>query len=769
MCDLNLSLDNVPDVEVQEEILPIYKKAENFNHLNLVSGATIDEPVESYIRNHYGTEGIRRYKTALTIFKQLKLRPADDMMLAISSTKKTKIIIATAGAGKTTLLQASITIYKVIDKLLKRDELAPIEVANTGVFMSRILYLNYNKHNVNPCSVRHKQMCATVNQALYRGNRNSVSSKFISDDIESSTVHAFCHRWLTVYCDRFGLAELTVMPQEKKEVIWNAIIAPRWKKFYALEIEQNPDMAKAMPTYEVLDNLYTIKVESMRDWDEFEVSAEFVDTGLNFEFVKSCIKKYDGMKKQLKLIDFTDYLLMMIELLKNHEDARNKILSYYKLVIADEAQDFTALMNELLILLTTGDTERIIVGDPDQTIYDFKGVSPDNIAQLSKRLPDVDILGLNTNYRCPDKIIEAAKRLLDLNILRYKKPIEGVRTGGRIISKPCSDKESQIKFVMRVIESIPNNDLSSCVIAYRNNDCGIDIAEALYYNAIPTKIVEGRRPFQNPVFRGIYNVAFALYKQDDYEFNKELFRVLPMSREQWINVLEYNRDRRILNIQDLKFPVGTPRGTDKCYAILRLISQKMASLPISEYMGSVFEMYTTYFFKYMCQNLNEEQYARYQKMFSSAVNFFRRNIMFSTVVDELQTRNVNAENGVVCSTFHGLKGLEFKTVIAIDFMEDVFPRYSEIDLKYIQSVAMERKEAENRLCYVLVTRAMETLYLVYSGDNPSRYVDIILNGYNDCDTVDDAPLDLSSPSTSTKSASSFIRRMVLRKDANDVS
>ena len=474
----------------EEEELEIYKKARNFNSLTLFSGNSMsDSELTNFISTHYGPRGLQRLRLAKFILSKLKYNPSPDVLLMLSSTKQARIVIATAGAGKTTSLQFDLLISKMLDKALKEDLLKPELIEGTDVAVPRILYLNYNKHNVIPIEEKHKALCRAVNSLLSENDA-------VDDSIDSSTVHAFCHRWLKAFSVDLELPALNILSDEDKAKIWNVIIAPRWKKFYN---EENCPI-----DYTLLDELYNYKTESMLEWDEFFLTAKFIDAELKPEFVKACIKKYDSMKKQMKLMDFTDYLILLTDVLRTHANLREKLQKRYRCIIADENQDFTRLMNELLIQLYNPALNKlIVVGDPDQTIYAFKGVSPDNVVVLSQQLEDVELLGLDINYRCPDRIVESAKAILDLNILRFKKPIKTVKTGGAIISHPLQMNERQETSVLQLLDRIGKDSWNSTVIAYRNNSSSIIIAEELYYAGIPFTILDNRRPFTNTVFRHI--------------------------------------------------------------------------------------------------------------------------------------------------------------------------------------------------------------------------------------------------------------------------
>lgn len=710
--------------------LEIFKKAENFQQLRLTSGNSIGVPVFGYIKQNYGIEGVSRFKLAQYVMKALGYVPSDDALLMLSCPKKARVVIATAGAGKTTSLQLDLVISKMLDNVKHIYHLEQQKVEGTEVKLPSILYLNYNRHNVQPIYDKHSMMCKRVAQTLVKtdanGNvmRDSVTHQplheEIDDAIESSTVHSFCHRWLQAFSSIVDVPDLKIASDEEKRKLWTAVMEPRWKKFY--------DSEEIGVEWSVLDELYTYKVESMLDWDAFFLSAKFVDTGLVPEFVKSCIKKYDGLKKAMHLMDFTDYLALTIDLLKNHVDLRSIVQHRYRIIVADENQDFTALMNELLLQLYNPEVNRlVVVGDPDQTIYAFKGVSPDNVVSLVKRLQDVEVLGLDTNYRCPNRIVEAAKSILDLNILRFKKPIKTVRTGGVIALHPLTQVGQQAAEVLKILNTNGEDAYRETVITYRNNRSSLIIGEELYYANIPFRVLDDRRPFNNLVFKHIQSCLLALLEKDNIDLNKTLYRFLPVSRELWERIIDLNAKKRKHHLHDLIIPDGLPNGTVKAITTLVDVSLRIDSQPCSDYISVIFGLYRKYYFDFIMRNPNpsigDEDY--YALLLERTVKFWSRPYSFEYMQKELQERNVDRDNAVTLSTFHGLKGLEFDHVIAIDFNDSLFPNYFGIEQRYPEQTALEEKESENRLCYVLITRAKQDIHLCYLQSNQSAYVDII--------------------------------------------
>lgn len=756
------SVDDTPPWEArttsveEKHKLDIYRKAENFNKLTLISGNTIDEDIDTFISNRYGKVGRDRLAMARWLLRKLSLRAAPDVLLELASTKPAELVIATAGAGKTTSLQLALILSKMYDKANNTGRLAPYKVPGTSVELPVILYLNYNKHNVEPIERRHVALVKRVNNLI---------TEQIDDLIESTTVHAFCHKWLTAYHAELGLPEIKIISDADKEKVWNSIIEPRIKKFYG-DDEANQVVIK----YEQVDSLYVYKTESMLDWDAFFQCAKFIDSGLRDTFVKACINKYDSMKSMLHLMDFTDYLLLFVDAMRTHEDIREKLRDRYRIIIADENQDFTALMNELLLLLhDPAKNQLIAVGDPDQTIYQFKGVSPDNVVNLYNRLDDVDLLGLDTNYRCPSVIVEAAKRVLDMNVLRFRKPIECVKEGGEIIPIPCQYAGQQEERVIDILQKNGEDTWGSTVISYRNNTSAMIMAEELYYANIPFNMLDGSRPFNQLAFRHLMRALEALKMKDDFDLNSGLYRFLPLSKSQWIGILDANRKQRRLHLEDLLMPKALPNGTLEALAILIGVARGLDITPANVYIERIAGLYCRYFYNFLIKTAAQEISATSRKFsveLERAIKFFKRDLTYDYLCKELRQRNRDSINCISLGTFHSLKGLEFDYVFAIDFNDSLFPNFQSIEEHYPENTALEEKESENRLCYVLTTRAIQKLYLLYSDTDPSVYIQILCKGDGEqiVEPVSES-LSLSPVSSSGATAlskMSFIKRLTER-------
>lgn len=675
-----------------------------YKQIQVTSGNTIPD-LEEHIRNLYGVEGINRYKFAQIVMTQLGLDPSPDALLVIACTSKSKTVIATAGAGKTTMLHIDLIVTKLYEACKGTQHYTPISFEGVDVKLSRILYLNYNRHNMQPIIDKHSYL---VNTLASKGVRPHIDSV-----IESSTVHKFCRDWLVHFKSKLGLNEISIITEEDKLKLWGAIISPRWSKYYTTEY--TPDLVEKFNT------LYTFKEESLQDWDEFFQSTAFVDSELHTDLVKSCLSKYDSLKSAMKQIDFIDLIKIFIQLMETDEEVRTAVHQRYSLIIADEVQDFTTLMNKFLLTLQHDNARIMAVGDVDQTIYAYKGADPYNIVKLASSLKDCTVLGLDTNYRCPKNIGAAALKILEMNKLRFDKPISFLREGGGIDFHPYSSTDEKLSNLVRRLKLMSPAEQNVTVVAYRNNESGTLVAEELFYEGVPFTIMEDYKPFTHPAYRKFFQVLRALREQSNSELNKSLYTVLPIKREAWEAIVNDHLSRRISFLEDFDFTFySMPASFADTWNVLLKISNLMDTSSLCSYYKPLLYFFRLYYFDFVYRNdpIIEQLAERLER-------YLNRDITFDKAESQLAQLSHKGLEGVRLSTIHTIKGLEFNNVLILDLNESIFPNYSRIEQLYSSDTAFKEKEAENRLFYVLLTRAREHIDIYYDINDPSIYINQI--------------------------------------------
>ena len=142
---------------------------------------------------------------------------------------------------------------------------------------------------------------------------------------------------------------------------------------------------------------------------------------LKGEEAKTCLDfyiRYEEMKNRMFSLDFDDLLLKSIEILKSNLSVRIRWSSYFSYILVDEFQDTNDVEFKFLLLLTNSTTSIYVVGDPDQTIYTWRGANQNIILDFEKRFPHTKTIILNQNYRSTQTILNSANQLIDKNKLR---------------------------------------------------------------------------------------------------------------------------------------------------------------------------------------------------------------------------------------------------------------------------------------------------------------------------------------------------------------
>ncbi|MEG1565695.1 MAG: UvrD-helicase domain-containing protein, partial [Bacilli bacterium] len=152
--------------------------------------------------------------------------------------------------------------------------------------------------------------------------------------------------------------------------------------------------------------------------------GDIVIKGFNFPLEKKCLeiyKLYEARKAKLYALDFDDLLLKTIQILEEFPDVRRSTAEENKHILIDEFQDTNDIQFRLLKLIMTGETNLYVVGDPDQTIYTWRGANQDIIMKLNVNFPNVETIVLDVNYRSTKKILGVANKLIAHNSNRIKK------------------------------------------------------------------------------------------------------------------------------------------------------------------------------------------------------------------------------------------------------------------------------------------------------------------------------------------------------------
>ncbi len=460
-------------------------------------------------------------------------------------------------------------------------------------------------------------------------------------------------------------------------------------------------------------------------------------------------------------LDFDDLLLKTVELVEKAEHVRAKYANQFRYVMVDEYQDTNRPQYMLVRRLAERYGNICVVGDPDQSIYKWRGADLKNILDFEHDFPNAGVVRLERNYRSTQVILDAASAVIRCNRNRKEKRLWTDQEGGaRILLYRGGDELEEADFIMRTSRRALVEDVDSTVaILYRINSQSRAIEDALMREGVAYKIVGSVRfyerkeikdalaylklivnPFDDVSLRRVINVPTrgigrgVMDGLDQLGPPAELPPLLTAGLEPvvssnalWVKLQRAISERAL-----------APRALQSLAAFRDLIvalTEVATREPVSITVGKMLDQ--SGYLHDLREDRSEEAAGRIENLMelvSAAKEYEARDPEPSLggFVDQLSLLSEADEEAgapiarVWMMTMHAAKGLEFPVVVIAGLEEGLFPH----------SRAFEDEgelEEERRLCYVGMTRARQRLVLTgaarrrtfgeYKATNPSRFLD----------------------------------------------
>ena len=456
-----------------------------------------------------------------------------------------------------------------------------------------------------------------------------------------------------------------------------------------------------------------------------------------FEDEKLCLDiytRYEEEKSRQLALDFDDLLLKTNYILENFPMIRAKWQDRIDHILVDEFQDTNDVEYKLIKLLSKPMTCHYVVGDPDQTIYTWRGANQDIILNLQKDYLDMETIILNRNYRSTAKILNSANKLIAHNKLRVKKDLYTEQSGGQdIVTHRSPSSKAEADYVAREINrlvQVEGYSYQDIALLYRSNYITMDFETSLVKSHIPYRIFGGQKFYQRREIKDVLAYFHLITNtKDDISFD----RIINVPRrgigEMTINLIkaeakhanksmyEYIRD---LDIQN-DFTNLPTRAINSLKPMIVIIDKAREDINKDEETFSKIleEMILSFgYYDYLSkEDDGDERIENVKQLFEDIRHFlhtnpestfdeYLQNIALISAQDEL----IDGEY-VSMMTVHTAKGLEYPIVFVLRLNAGVFPNaraYAEGGYKGL--------EEERRLAYVAMTRAKERLYLTFAGD-----------------------------------------------------
>ncbi len=458
---------------------------------------------------------------------------------------------------------------------------------------------------------------------------------------------------------------------------------------------------------------------------------------------------YEYKKKRMYCLDFDDLLLYAIKILENNPDIREKWQNRYRHILVDEFQDTNDVEFHFLSLLLSPSTCLYVVGDPDQTIYTWRGTNANIIVDLEKKTGrNIETIILDRNYRSTSTILNAANKLIAHNQLRVPKDLYCDKGKGEpIVPKPNNTHNEEAEWLAREVNILVNNygyKYSDIAVLYRSAYVTLDFEQVFGRNKIPYRIYGGVRFYQRAEIKDVL-AFFRLVNNpdDDVSFSRIInvpSRGIGEVTESKITTLANSKEISIYRFVEQVEPKEydlPPKPINSLKSLIRRMNDARKDIEKNEeaYSKILEQMILDIgYFDYLKKQDDSpedrmdnvraliEDIRKYQKSNPEATfNDYLQDIALVSSQDE-----INNGNAVSFMTVHTAKGLEFPVVFIIRFNDGIFPHN-----RSLAERGFEALEEERRLAYVAFTRAKERLYISFSCDYsyvvggdlvPSRFI-----------------------------------------------
>ena len=437
---------------------------------------------------------------------------------------------------------------------------------------------------------------------------------------------------------------------------------------------------------------------------------------------------YVSACRRARLLDFDDMLLYCYDLLDQRPDILAGWREKFQYILVDEFQDINKLQYDIVKMLAAPRNNLFIVGDDDQSIYAFRGAKPEIMMHFPKDFPKVHTEILSCNYRSTEEIVEAAGKVISFNQRRFKKKIH-------------ANKEKGMPPVVKIFEKEKEEEryVRECIRRYAQSGTPYEEMAVLY--------------------RTNSGAGFLVEKLMEYQIPFQMRDILPNLYEHWIsrNMISYmklakgDRSRReflqVMNRPNRYISRAALEESTVSFEALRWHYEGKEWLldridKLEEDLGKIREMtpygainyirygvgYDEYlkdyasYRKLKVQDLYEvlEELADQAKGYKTFDEWFAHIQEYTENLKEQAKKQSAEKKGVVISTLHSIKGLEFDKVFIMDVNEGSIP--------YHKAVSESDIEEERRLFYVGMTRAREELQLLLVKERhekklePSRFL-----------------------------------------------
>ena len=447
------------------------------------------------------------------------------------------------------------------------------------------------------------------------------------------------------------------------------------------------------------------------------------------EVFRQIFQGYRKVLNERRKLDFDDMLLSCYELLKKRKDILSAWQKKFHYILVDEFQDINHLQYDIVKMLAAPENNLFVVGDDDQSIYHFRGARPEIMLNFPEDFKNAETVILNINYRCSGNILDTAMKVINCNENRYAKKLSTPNEPGEPVQiKEFRNPRDEYMAVAGLLRNRmeEGENIEDTALLFRTNQETEGLVAALMEYGVPFTMKE---KLPNLFRHWICRNMIAYLKMAEGDRSRSTFLEIMNRPNRYIArdaLTEKNIDFKVLGefYKDKDWMCDRITTMETHLRILKTMAPYAAINFIRNGMG--YEEYLQEYARYrkikseeLMETLNRiHESARGMKTLEEWLAYMDE---YTRKLEEQAKKQDVKREGVVISTLHAVKGLEYDNVYIMNVNEGSMP--------YRKAVLEAHLEEERRLFYVGMTRAKKKLCLYYVRQQyekerePSRFLE----------------------------------------------
>ncbi len=591
----------------------------------------------------------------------------------------------------------------------------------TSVLTRRVAYL-IDQLNVAPFRI----MAVTFTNKAAREMQNRIS-RLVGEPqgLTIGTFHAICARILRREISALGgyTSDYTIYDTDDQLALIRQAMAD-------LDIDH-----KRAPPYTQLNRISAAK-------NELIAPGDFIPNTPPDKITQRIYTRYQEALRQNNALDFDDLIMLPVLLFQKRPDILERIQSRYEHILVDEFQDTNTAQYQLVRLLAGPHGNLFVVGDPDQSIYRFRGAIPHNVTQFRHDYDPVKLIRLGQNYRSHQLILDAATAVIRRNSDHIPITLTGQReTGPKITLREWLTEEQEARYIVDQIAEYVQRGYHprDCAVMYRVNAQSRSLEEAFVRAGLPYKLIGATRFYSRKEVKDVLAYLRLIYNPDDSVSLRRVINLPPRGLgdktldqlDRWANLRGESVSRALQALADGEVGPFAARAQKSLIEFATLLEGWVQAKATNSAAALLDDVLTrTRYADYLndgsdeaedrLENLNALRGVAHEHGAQPLGEFLEE----VSLVADADTRD-NDSDAPTLLTLHAAKGLEYAVVFITGLEDGTLPHQRSLDDD-------EQMAEERRLLYVGITRAKEILQLswvarrtMYGGGDylaPSRFL-----------------------------------------------